>query len=87
MLNNYVSGLSFPTLLVAVLQAAVTHQSGLCTSADRLAPGSCRRVKRLERITSPAASKPKEEITGLNRSKCTEKKCKTFLIQVCAVGS
>ena len=34
MLNNYVSGLSFPTLLVAVLQAAVTHQSGLCTSAD-----------------------------------------------------
>lgn len=34
MLNNYVSGLSFPTLLIAVLQATVTHQSGLHTSGD-----------------------------------------------------
>ena len=34
MLNNYVSGLSFPTLLIAVLQATVTHQSGLHMSGD-----------------------------------------------------
>ena len=34
MLNNYVSGLSFPTLLITVLQATVTHQSGLHTSGD-----------------------------------------------------
>lgn len=86
MLNNYVSGLSFPTLLIAVLQATVTHHractcQGTPIGPQQLSPG----VKSPEQITTTAASKPKEETTGL---KIKQVHIKTQNISFkCAVGS